>query len=211
MENNITAKDLIGEEYLNYNIKMREDINCREERIYVFLENNGMSKYFVYLCDFDNPRPMTNIVDSLYEHHSDNSNLEDHSISWSYEVQGKIRAVIGLSNTYVGVTYPIGYDLNTKQFINFPLNEFGLIDEKTLKDIFSGDDISIGFDKEVFKNAIDKHDLYRSVESFDIAKFAGGREYANWILNNLEKYNMDYLKEVEQMVDDKLEKVKSSK
>ena len=112
-----------------------------EIRADVSYKEDGMGKHILFdLAEF---KPYSNVFDGLY---ADNSFLKH------FESSGKLRTFIGIVNTKNGVVKPIGYDVNKKTFIEFPLTDAGLIDEKAMMEDIENEKIICGIDKETYKN-----------------------------------------------------------
>ena len=230
-ENNekTTIRELIGDNLLDYNISVRDYWNNSAIK-QIIMENDGFKKY-IYFNVKEN-RPYTNIIEGEYFYvmhrkdlvdflgdkdfgedffidERDNKisicNLDDSSIVFSYEIDGKIRSFLGLTNIYVGLSYPIGFDLNKQEFVKFPINKNGLIDDNKMREILNNEKLGLGFDKEeyekimqantldyIIRKLLDKDFIYARYDTLDILHF------------KIAEYNYETSKMIQEKVYDKL-------
>ena len=198
-----TLRELIGEEYLDYKLSVRpRSVTAYGNTIGIELEKDGHVKYVNHVVDYTHDsRPMTNFVDGVYLH--DDVNEGDCSFLWSFEINNKVRAFVGLVNEYFGITYPVGFDLNSKQFVRFPINEYGLMDEKTMKKmikVLEPINPELGFDPQKYYKSL-RHGSIDSIirEAYRDEYFDVDTEIADWILKHLDQNNEDEINKVKDM------------
>ncbi len=228
-ENKISVKELFGEEYSDYDITIGEDWVTKLLRIKLVKGNDIKFRYY----SVEDERVYSNIVDGTYSYSmlkeditkflgdeefgkdvydysgwDDGSfnSLHDEIIVFSYEIDGKIRAFVGLTNLYVGLSYPIGFDLNKQEFIKFPINKFGLIDDEKMKEHLREEKLNIGYDPEEYRKIMNttydfsyllrdllKEDfIYNEYDTVDILLF------------KLAEYNYDTFLAIDRLVVDKI-------
>lgn len=215
MENNnskLTLRELIGEEYLDYEVNVSQifDVSSKGEKVAIMLlKDSKKIKYVEYAYNVLEGRPMSNLVNGLYSH--SDINLGDKIFLWSYEINGKIRAFAGLANNYLGITYPVGFDLNCKQFVRLPINELGLMDEPKMKEMLRTTkslNPKLGFDPKFYNEAIRYANfkiiismLYNKLEYKD-GEYCGSTEMADWIIKHLDEYNTSEIREVTERLEE---------
>lgn len=182
----IKLKELIESDYSDHFVSIKGAYSYAGccNNIVIKLEKDGGCKYLYY--NLKQIRPFTNMVDGVFNYHMHKDKiddflgdptfgndfnvnpdyfdgsldtLEDVIMLFSYEIDGKIRAFVGLSNLYLGKSYPVGFDLNKQEFVKFPINELGLIDDKKMKEILNEEKLGIGFDIEEYKEACKSYDI----------------------------------------------------
>ncbi len=90
--------------------------------------DNGLNKYMYF--KYREFRPCSNVFDYV-----DDKNF----FIKSYVVDNKLRVFMGKINDDGTEVKPYGYDMNRREYINFPLDEDGLIDEDEMYDYVKTD------------------------------------------------------------------------
>ena len=232
MDNNnvkTTLRELIGDNLLDYNISTRDYWQVIGIKQITF-EKNGYKKHLYYNVEED--RPYTNLFEGEYGfimHREDLveflgdkdfgedfaidardngisiRNLNDSKIVFSYEIDGKIRSFLGLTNLYVGLSYPIGFDLNRQEFVRFPINQFGLIDDNKMRERLNNEKSGIGFDKEEYEKIMQANTLDYVIrkllgEDFIYARY----DTLDMIAFKIAEYNYETSKMIQEKVYEKL-------
>ncbi len=191
-------KELNGEEYIDYNIKIK-DCWKDEDLVCVTLEKNGSKKYFYYNKKLG--RPVCNIVDGTYFYVKDDDNLDDYSFILSFYDNGAVRPFIGVTNLFLGRVYPYGYDVMKRAIVKFPINEYGLIDEKELlEDIKNEEENVFGYDIGKFIEALETSEI-----SYTFRKLDEDHDFVDWVLRVLHDYNIDTIIKYSNKIDEILE------
>lgn len=199
--NSMLVRNLIGEDCLDYEMTIhRVGSEAGENTVIVNLQKGDFRKYFYQRIGYLDSRPMSNRVDGCY--YLGKPNNGEHAFIWSHEFNGKVRAIAGLNNTYAGITYPIGFDLNTKQFIGLPINELGLMDEVEITKYLAKSDfinVKFGFDKDFYHEAIKYANFINILNYIYKDTFIGGDIISKWVLSHLGEYNHDKIMEVNEL------------
>ena len=116
---------------------------------------NALIKYFdgnlprCYFFDYEKFAPCSNVFDGVYE--------KGFFIK-SFIVNGRLRMFLGkLTYCPVEVKMPT-YDINRQEYVLFPVNQDGTINEEKMNDYFKKDSKYIGFDKDIY-NYLNRDDL----------------------------------------------------
>lgn len=227
---NITLKELLRDDYGDYNISIR-NTGVGENCIIIYLEKDGLNKFLVYDCE--NKRPVTNLLDSSFDFYItreevavrtgntnfaqdfyDKDDIRGYGIAYShtvcndgdklnfysFEINGKIRAFICLSNNRFGLAYPVGYDLNRQEYVKFPINEFGLIDDAKMKEIVLQNNTK-GFDKDEYIRA--SYEIYLNQRISDLLKddYNYTDDTTEMIMAKLAEYNYDKTREINRKIE----------
>ncbi len=145
--------------------------------------------------------------DMLYYLFNSNYNYEDYTMIHSYLVNGKVRVFLGITNEYLGITYPIGCDLNKNEYFQFPINPDGTINEEKMIEELKNDDSSIGFSLEEYKKAVKAKavaNFLRILLKNDIFVL-GSNNLTRHIINSLAELNDNSIQEAKAMITEKFQ------
>ena len=170
-ENRYLDKHLVKiEDFGGKDVVIRKE---NDEKVIVYYKKDGLDKRVFFDCE--EFRIYSNEFDVTYV---------DSCFLKSYLINDKIRLLAGKLNTKTGVVKPYGYDINNNEFITFPLDENGLINELEMISFLNEDKV-IGFDKEEYIN-MPKYNLILLLQSLKIDGFK--------VLNELSDQNKSKIK-----------------
>lgn len=154
----------------------------KEGMKYVHLNKDGIKKAIYYSDELE--RVTTNMFDGIYFIKLPVGNA---FTVHSYQVGNELRVFLALTNIDHGIVYSVGYDLNNKEYFNFPLNENGLIDDNLMKEMVQRED-SLRIDKDVYNNSHKLINLFYLMDYFGIKN--GIEVCDNLVLYNKEKIDV---------------------
>lgn len=200
----ITVRELLGRSCLNSNIMISRKWDD-EDYLSIILEKDDIRKRVYY--NVKKGRPASNLVDGLYFYTRDGHNLDDYSFIISFEIDKYIRPFIGITNLFLGVVYPYGYDPIKNKVIKFPINEFGLIDENELSKMVDKNYPEVlGYDRDKYTSAIKTgvitYTFRDLIDSYDIVDVA---------FETIRPYNEKIAKEMHDKIDKILEERRESR
>ncbi len=141
--------------------------------VIVRYKENDIEKCVFY--DFKTFTPCSTVFDKIY---ANNCFLK------SYQKGEISRIFLGRMNYETGEVKPIGFDINKREFINFPLKD-GMIDEEEMANYLAKDDYFTGFHTSLYRT-LNKLNLIWVLTDLNIA--------ASDITNKLVKLNSNATK-----------------
>ncbi len=156
-QSRINSKFLFIEDFGGKNVRITiED----DENALVNIENDDLKKY----CFYFNYKE--------FKQYSNNFDLVtvDSVFLKSYIIDGTIRPFVGLVNTDNGVVKPLGFDICKQDYIDFPLDENGLIDDNKMTHNLNEEFYNIGYKQEFYKK-LDKRNLITLLAYLDVDGF----------------------------------------
>ena len=199
---NVTLRDLIGEEYLDYNISISEKWGY-ENVVNIDLENSdGKRKRIYYSVEVGNERPLSNLADDTFVMKGKDHNNGDYSMFYSHIINGKIRSFYGFINVKLGIVYPVWFDLNNRIFVRLPINKSGLINDDGVKRTLEKETAAIGFHPMEYQEALNYHSVSMVLGKLILQNFNPRTfdELAEDLNNRLLNHNMSAMYEVRGML-----------
>ena len=188
------------EKYPDCNIKIGS-IVFRSGVYRVYIENDEISKSVLF--DPEDEKIYSNEMDGLYQivrYYGNAFTLH------SYNVDDIIRSFVAVTNIDSGEVLPVGFDLNTLEFIMFPLDENGLIDDNAMVETIKAEEYSFskGFSPILYNEIVGFGNIYY------IMKYLGVEDgFA--ITDKLFDYNKERLEELKNKTDERLRNKRNSK
>ena len=155
------------------------DIEC------VSLKKDDDRKYIYYSHNLG--RKVSNIIDGSYPITLPYGNV--YTLN-SYEVGDFVRSFIAITNVNHSEVYSIGYDLNYQQFMVFPIDDNGLIDDDIMVELIKQEKPIIGIDPIHYKRILELNNIYYIMQYLKV-------ENGFKICNDLFEKNSDRIKELE--------------
>lgn len=163
----------------DYEIILPDDRFYSEDVERIILEKGDDRKSFFYNHRLD--RMVSNVIDGAYTIKLHFGNLYT---LHSYKIGDKVRVFLAITNTDIGKVYSVGYDLNKKEFMVFPIDEKGLIYEDGMVTLLKLEDSSIGVEPSIYKDNLKIGNLYYVLRGLNTTN-----EFE--VTNKLVSYNQD--------------------
>lgn len=181
----------LKEKHPNYEVKLMDKRFYNDDIERVSLENEDDKKSFFYNDRLD--RIVSNIIDGAY---TIKLNFGNMYTLHSYVINDKVRAFLAITNTDIGKVYSVGYDLNTKEFMVFPIDEHGLIYEDGMVTLLKLEDPSLGIDQKIYKDNLKIGNLYYVLRGL-------GTTNEFEVTNELVRFNKDEMDVYERITRDR--------
>lgn len=131
----------------------------KNNMVFVSYKEDGLKKCLYF--DYKEFKSCSNIFDSVYV---------DSSFLKSYVIDGTIWPFIGKVNYDNGVVEPMGYDICKNEYITFPLDEKGFIDDNVMIEKLNSEFYNIGYKKNSYIK-INKDSIISVLRAFGIEDF----------------------------------------
>jgi hypothetical protein len=178
VKNLLLLKEFFGTKPLDYHITCNQDFNSYNN-LYFELNKGKIKKRMYYNVKLG--QVVSNVIDGRFNLSSAYKGLtnQDFSMLISYEVNGLIRPFIGFCNTENGYVYPIGYDVIKNEYIEFPMNELGLVDDDEMKRRLQ-EESEIGYEEDYYNR-----EAYCGNLRYIISTLTRGKVFTDSILDNI--------------------------
>ena len=178
--------DYLKQEHPDYEIKLRDNRFYRDDVERIYLEKKDDVKSFFYNHRLD--RIVSNIIDSACTIKLLYGNMYT---LHSYKKDNKVRVFLSITNVDHGKVYPVGFDLNTNKYFVFPIDEHGLIDEKSMEALINSEE-TIGVDEDIYKNSLKIGNLYYVLKDLGVTNMFD-------VTNEIVDYNKDEMNMLEEL------------